>query len=174
MEIQKEKIRELVNNIGSFIEFWGFRKIHGKVWCQIYLSQRPLSSPEIVEQLGVSKALISGALNDLLMYKLVERIGKAKYGGITYIACPNPAEVVRDVIKNRELVLFTKIQNNLLAINQKSAKDSKKLNLNTQAIKNLKILTDYHKKTAQKLCKKNIKTMEDWISYIKRVSRFAF
>ena len=51
---------------------------------------------------------------------------------------------------------------------------SQELNINTEAIKNLKVLTDYHKKMAQKLCKKNIKTMEDWITFIKRVSRFAF
>jgi len=174
MEVKKEKINELINNIGSFIEYWGFRKIHGKVWAQVYLSQRPLSTPEIVEELGVSKALISGALNDLLEHKLVERVGQVKFGGITYIACPNPAEVVRDVIKNRELVLFTKIQNDLLSIDQLSSKESKELNINSESIKNLKMLTGYHRKIAQKLCKKKIKTMEDWINFIKRVSRFTF
>ena len=174
MEMQKEKINELINNIGSFIEYWGFRKIHGKVWAQIYLSERPLSTPEIVEGLEVSKALISGALNELVEHKLIERVGQVKYGGITYIACPNPAEVVRDVVKNRELVLFTKIQNDLSLIDQLSSKESRDLNINTESVKNLKTLTGHHKKIAQKLCKKNIKTMDDWIGFIKKVSRFTF
>ncbi len=170
----KDKKEKLIDGIGSFIEYWGFRKIHGRVWGIVYLSDRPLSTPEIVSGLGVSKALISGALNELLEHKLVVKVGQAKYGGITYIACPNPAEVVQNIIRKRELVLFEEIQRHLVELDKLTVKESKLLGLNKESITNLKILTGHHKKIALKLCKKNIKTMEDWISFIKRVSRFTF
>lgn len=174
MHDDNDKIQELINDVGSFIEYWGFRKIHGKVWAKVYLSSKPLSTPEIVEGLDVSKALISGAINELLEHGLIEREGQVKYGGITYVACSNPAQVVREVIKNRELVLFNKIQNNLSLIEKIDVKRSNELNLNKTSIKNLKELTGYHKKMAQSLSKKNFKTMDEWIGFMRRISRFTF
>lgn len=173
MSEDKDRFNALLNNIGSFIEYWGFRKIHGKIWAKIYLSKRPLSTPEIVHELGVSKALVSGALNELLEHKLIEKVGQVKYGGITYIACPNPAEVVLNIVRNRELILFEKIQDDLVYLNDMNSDHLRELNLNTDSIKDLKVLTTHHKKIAQKFCKKKIKSMEDWICFIKKVSRFA-
>ena len=174
MQDQEALVNNLVDGVGSFIEYWGFRKIHGRVWAKIYLSDRPLSTPEIVSSLGVSKALISGALNELMEHKLVVKVGQVKYGGITYISCPNPAEVVQDVIRNRELVLFENIQANLISLDKLSAVDSKKLGINKDSVQKLKILTGFHKKIAEKMCKKNIKTIGDWILFIKKVSRYTF
>ena len=170
---KNDKLNELIDGVGSFIEYWGFRKIHGRIWARIYVSDRPLSTPEIVSSLGVSKTLVSGALNELLEHKLVLKVGQVKFGGVTYIACPNPAEVVREVVRNRELILFEKIQSNLEELDSLNIQDSKALGINRESIKSLKILTGYHKKIANKLCKKNIKTFEDWISFIKKVSRFT-
>jgi len=170
---EKRKLNDLIDGVGSFIEYWGFRKIHGRIWSRVYVSDRPLSTPEIVSSLGVSKALVSGALNELLEHKLVVKVGQVKFGGITYIACPNPAEVVRDVVRNRELVLLEKIQSDLADLDKLNVQESKDLGINRESIKNLKVLTGYHKKIANKLCKKNIKTFEDWISFIKKVSRFT-
>lgn len=170
---QQKKVNDLVDGIGSFIEYWGFRKIHGRVWGSIYLSNKPLSTPEIVSSLGVSKALISGALNELVEHGLIVREGQVKYGGVTYVACSNPAEVVRDVIRNRELVLFTKIQNDLQYIEKLKSDEMDELGVSKKSLNNLKLLTGYHKKIAQKLCKKKIKTIDEWISFIKNVSRFT-
>ena len=117
---------------------------------------------------------ISGALNELMEHKLVVKVGQVKYGGITYISCPNPAEVVQDVIRNRELVLFENIQANLISLDKLSAVDSKKLGINKDSVQKLKILTGFHKKIAEKMCKKNIKTIGDWILFIKKVSRYTF
>ena len=81
MNEKNHKKEELISNIGAFIEYWGFRNIHGRVWGTIYLSNKPMSTPEIVERLDVSKALISGAINELLDHGLIERVGQAKIWG---------------------------------------------------------------------------------------------
>jgi DNA-binding transcriptional regulator GbsR (MarR family) len=134
---QEKKLNELIDGVGSFIEYWGFRKIHGRIWARVYVSDKPLSTPEIVSSLGVSKALVSGALNELLEHKLVVKVGQVKFGGVTYIACPNPAEVVRDVVRNRELVLFEKIQSDLADLDKLNIQESKDLGINRESIKNL-------------------------------------
>lgn len=174
MNAKNTKFQELVDNIGEFIQYWGFRKIHGRVWAIIYLSNRPLSTPEIVDALGVSKGLISGAINELLEHGLIEKQGQVKFGGITYSACSNPAEVVRDVIAKRELKLFEKIEENLSDIAKFSKTDIDELEINKKSVVNLKELTGYHKSMAKKLVRKKITTMEDWVSFIKRVSKFTF
>jgi DNA-binding transcriptional regulator GbsR (MarR family) len=170
---EKKKLNEFIDGVGSFIEYWGFRKIHGRIWARVYVSDRPLSTPEIVRSLGVSKALVSGALNELLEHKLVIKVGQVKFGGVTYIACPNPAEVVRDIVRNRELILFEKLQSDLTYLDKLNVQESKMLGINRESIKSLKILTGYHKKITAKLCKRNINTFDDWISFIKKISRFT-
>jgi DNA-binding transcriptional regulator GbsR (MarR family) len=172
--MENKKIDDLVNDIGGFIEYWGFRKIHGRIWALLYLSENSLSTPEIVQRLGVSKALISGAINELLNHQLIERVGQVKFGGITYEATSSPAEVVRDIVRNRELVLFNKIEESLKDLNQLNIQECSNLGIKKESLKNLKILTGHHKKIAESLCKKNIKTMDEWIGFIKKISRFTF
>jgi len=169
-----ENIVKLIDDIGSFIEYWGFRKIHGRIWAVIYLSNNSLSTPEIVEKLAVSKALVSGAINELLDHKLIERVGQVKFGGVTYKTTSSPAEVVREIIKNRELVLLTSITDNLKHLCHMNSSDCEKLNINKNSLKNLKTLSDAHKKIAFVVSRKNIKSMEDWIIFIKKMARFSF
>jgi DNA-binding transcriptional regulator GbsR (MarR family) len=170
----ENKLEDVIDNIGSFIEYWGFRKIHGRIWAMIYISNTPLSTPEIVEKLAVSKALVSGAVNELLKHGLIEKVGQVKFGGITYRVTSSPAEVVRDVVRNRELVLFNKIESDLKELSQLSLKECSDLGVDKESLQNIKVLTGYHKKIAQSLCGKKIKTMEEWIGFIKKISRFAF
>ncbi|MBD64783.1 MAG: hypothetical protein CME62_06225 [Halobacteriovoraceae bacterium] len=173
MFFEERKYIELIDDIGAFIEYWGFRKIHGRVWASVYLAEKPLSTPEIVAGLGVSKALVSGAINELLEHGLIVQVGQVKYGGHTYQACSNPAEVVRDVVKNRELVLFEKIENNLMNISKSKISDFKKSGVDPTAVDHLKTLTCYHKKLAHKFSRKKIKSMSDWISFMRKLSRFT-
>ena len=85
---------------------------------------------------------------------------RQKFGGITYEATSSPAQVVRDIISKRELVLFNKIEENLADLSQLDDQDIEELGLSIESIKTLNKLTKYHKTIVQKLCKKKIDTME--------------
>jgi DNA-binding transcriptional regulator GbsR (MarR family) len=169
-----EKINTLIDDIGNFIEYWGFRKIHGRIWAIIYIANKPLSTPEIVDRLSVSKGLVSIAISELLKHNLIERVGQVKFGGITYMTTLSPGEVVREIIKTRELALFNKIEVNLNDLSSLDKDECNELGVDKQSLKNLKVLTGCHKKIVQAICKKKIITMEDWMAFIKKVSRFAF
>src|SRR5258708_3849854 len=67
------EIESLSNEIGKFIHHWGFKKIHGKIWTHLYLSETPLDAGTLMKRLDVSKALMSLSLRDLLKYKVIIR-----------------------------------------------------------------------------------------------------
>lgn len=108
MKKQTEKnLAALSTAVGDFIRYWGFRRIHGEIWTQVYLNASPLSGVELTERLGVSKALVSPALKELLEHKLVivkNEDGKTK----RYSANPDVFKVIREVLLNRELKLIEK------------------------------------------------------------------
>lgn len=106
MKKQTEKqLAALSGAVGDFIRYWGFRRIHGEIWTQVYLSAEPLSGVELTERLGVSKALVSPALKELQEHKLIlvqPEDGKTK----RYFANPDVFEVIREVLQKREILLI--------------------------------------------------------------------
>lgn len=108
MKKQTEKqLAALSGAVGDFIRYWGFRRIHGEIWTQIYLTATPLSGVELTERLGVSKALVSPALKELEAHKLIlvrNEDGKTK----RYTANPDVFKVIKDILIQREMKLIEK------------------------------------------------------------------
>lgn len=128
---------KLSRTIGDFIRYWGFRRIHGQIWTQIFLSQKALSGADLTRSLKVSKALVSPALKELLKHKLiVEQKLDAKTKA--YTANPNVLEVIRKVLTKREAVLIKKAEENFKDL-QKSLIDDP-LKINTSRLKELESL----------------------------------
>jgi len=133
-DVQKDgtALRAFANSVGDFIRYWGFRRIHGQIWAVVFLSKEPLSGVQLIKILGVSKALVSPALAELLLHKLILMAGgdlKTKY----YKANPDVVGVIADVLSSRETALLKDAQNkfNLLkdsSSSQLSNMDSSRLN----------------------------------------------
>ena len=45
--------------VGNFIEFWGFKRNHGRVWALLYLEGRAMTASEIQDALDLSKGAVS-------------------------------------------------------------------------------------------------------------------
>ncbi len=105
-----ERVNRLADEIGSFIQYWGFKSIHGKVWTHLYLSPEPLDAANLMQRLKISKSLVSITLADLLQYKVVESVGRGPKDTMIYRANPNIRDVILDVLKNRELRMFARLQ----------------------------------------------------------------
>ncbi len=97
----------LSESVGDFISYWGFRHIHGQVWCQIYLSTEALSGADLTKRLGVSKALISPALAELENYGLIKAMPK-NLKTKNYQAELNVTKIIKSILKNRELKIVSK------------------------------------------------------------------
>lgn len=109
--VELAKLRSLSESVGDFIRYWGFRRIHGQIWTQVFLSQTSLSGAELTKRLAVSKALISPALSELEDYGLIKMTEDGKKTK-RYSAVPDVIPVIRDILKEREskIIANTKIQ----------------------------------------------------------------
>lgn len=64
----------VADQIGSLMEFWGFKRVHGRVWTILFLAQEPLSASEIRQRLGVSVGATSMALTELRRWGAVREV----------------------------------------------------------------------------------------------------
>lgn len=101
-----QEVLSLSKCIGSFIQHWGFKKIHGQIWTLIFLSKSPLNSTVITKRLQVSKALVSLAIKDLLKYKVIE-VTEKKNKEIYFRSNPEIFKVICDILNSREKVMIS-------------------------------------------------------------------
>lgn len=118
-----QSLQKLSLSIGNFIRYWGFRRVHGAVWTQLYLSEKPLSCTDLAVNLGLSKALISPALDELCQYKLIFEAPAPNQKTKVYRATDDINEVVRHVLKTREAKILQTINNDFSAF-KKSGPES--------------------------------------------------
>lgn len=96
------ELETLAEHVGHFIEYWGFKKIHGRIWTFLYVSKEPMDATELRMRLKVSKALISMSLSDLVEYEVIEDLGKGPRGTTVFRANPNVSQVIIGVLRKRE------------------------------------------------------------------------
>jgi len=90
--------------VGRFIEYWGFKTIHGRVWVLLALHREPLAQTEIAQILEVSRSLISGAVSDLTAHGLVRPVGDHR--NAPYEAMIDFWPTIADVLRGREWMLL--------------------------------------------------------------------
>ena len=125
LEVLPPELEDLANEVGDFICYWGFKRIHGRLWTHIYLAKSPLDAGKLMQRLKVSKALISLSLNDLLKYDVILENGKSERGTQTYVANPNVLDVILNVLRRRERKMLSKAESShkmLCSLNPESLK----------------------------------------------------
>jgi len=104
------ELQKLSLSIGDFIRYWGFRRIHGAIWTQLYLSKTALSCTDLTLKLNLSKALISPALDELCQYRLIEEVASVNEKTKLYQAVDNINQVIQHVLKTREKKMLKQIR----------------------------------------------------------------
>lgn len=127
----------LADLVGEFIEYWGFKKIHGKIWTHLYLSEVPLDASALIQKLEVSKALISISLKDLLDFHVIIESGLSAEGTRLYVANPDIQKVITNVIRQREKIMMGKIQAAFNHVKKLSKEEVTTHQLNTNRMKDL-------------------------------------
>jgi DNA-binding transcriptional regulator GbsR (MarR family) len=88
---------------GAFIEYWGFKSIHGRIWTYLALRDEPVSQKEIVDVFEVSRALVSGAMSELVEFNLVRPCGEHR--NAPYESNLEVWSVISGVLRSREWML---------------------------------------------------------------------
>lgn len=137
LEVVPPEMEELANEVGDFICYWGFKKVHGRIWTHIYLSSEPLDAGQLMQRLRVSKALISLSINDLLKYDVVLESGKSARGTQTYVANPDVLDVILSVLKRRERKMLNQAETSHRMLQGLSTESQARAKLNKQRLESL-------------------------------------
>lgn len=133
---------QLEEVVGQFMEYWGFKKIHGRIWAHLYTCSDPLDSIELMERLGVSKGLMSLALRDLLEYHVIISDHVGKHGSVYYRANPDLVGVITNVLRTRELIMLNEAHKVATALQNLSSQKKEKSRLSDEKIQNILELTN--------------------------------
>jgi DNA-binding transcriptional regulator GbsR (MarR family) len=98
------RVLQACDTVGSFIAWWGFKAIHGRIWTLLALRGAPMAQAEISRTLSVSRALVSGAIGELMGYGLVRSVGMGRTA--PYEAVMDVWPVISDVLREREWVML--------------------------------------------------------------------
>lgn len=90
--------------VGQFIEYWGFKAIHGRVWTLLALSREPIQQADIARILGVSRSLVNLAVTELSGFGLVRPVGDHR--NAPYVAVLDVWPIIVEVLRSREWVLL--------------------------------------------------------------------
>jgi DNA-binding transcriptional regulator GbsR (MarR family) len=125
------ELGELTTQIGTFIQYWGFKKIHGEIWTHIFLAQNPIDATTLVKRLHVSKALVSLALKDLLEYNVIKIVGQGSRRKILFQSNPNMSEVICSVLRMRERKMLSRIMSSHKCFQKMSVEDKTNLDIDS-------------------------------------------
>ncbi len=98
------RILDVCDRTGDFIEWWGFRAIHGRVWTLLAMLDRPMAQVDIAHVLGVSTALVNGAVRELEELGLVQRTTDHRQAPVVAVFDVWP--VITHVLRGREWLLL--------------------------------------------------------------------
>ena len=98
------RVVKVADAVGQFIEYWGFKQVHGRVWTLLALRAQPMAQTEIAHTLGVSRSLISGAVHELTEWGLVRAVGEHR--NAPYEAVMDFWPTISDVLREREWMLI--------------------------------------------------------------------
>lgn len=135
--VHQPELDHIADKIGTFIEYWGFKRIHGLVWTHIFLSATPIDASTIVKRLGVSKALVSLAIKDLMFYKVIEVVGPGNRRKILLKSNSDLIQVIINVLRLRERKLLSEIMSSHKNLLKMSESDQSQLSICAEKIKEL-------------------------------------
>lgn len=101
--------QELVDELPVFENFFktfGFKRIHGRVWGLLVLSDGALSSRQISETLGISQGATSTTLNELGDWGAITSQFDSSRRCNLHTAVGNTLSIVATVFRRREQVVF--------------------------------------------------------------------
>jgi DNA-binding transcriptional regulator GbsR (MarR family) len=68
-----EAVLRAADAVGGLMEFWGFKRNMGRMWCVLYLSDRPLSAGDLGRMLQLSAGAVSMTLAELVRWGVVKK-----------------------------------------------------------------------------------------------------
>lgn len=97
------RVQEACMAIGEFVDYWGFKGLHGRVWALLAMHRHAINQAQIAKELGVSRASVSAAIAELTRYNLVQATSTRR--NAPYVAIMDVWPTIADVLRKREWML---------------------------------------------------------------------
>ncbi|MFH1130417.1 MAG: MarR family transcriptional regulator [Pseudomonadota bacterium] len=104
---------QIADAVGHFIEYWGFKRNHGRVWALLYLRGLPLTSNQIQKTLGLSKGAISMITRELEQWGVLHRVRSPDSNPWKFVAETDLMAMVSRVLQQREANIILRIKTDL-------------------------------------------------------------
>ncbi len=135
-----KELELLAQQIGEFIEHWGFKKIHGEIWTHIWLAKSPMDATTLVKRLQCSKALVSLATKDLIQYDVIRVVGQGNRRKILLEANRDIRSVIAKVVMNREAVMLESVMGHFKKTSSLHEKTKKEFDLDDEKMNSLQMM----------------------------------
>ena len=135
-------VSEVLERVGEFIQSWGFRKLDGQVWTLIFLSSEALTATQIAKQLNMSKASVSLSINELLEFKVIREVAHGKHRSVYYDTTLNMADVIQDVLRNRERRMMAQMLTDIKLLERSSEEGELADHVNSKRVQELRLMME--------------------------------
>lgn len=133
---------QVLKSIGLFMQYWGFKEVHGQVWTCIFLAEEPVDANHIISHLKLSKAAVSLAIKDLVDYKVIMEVEKTKPSTRKYVSNSDLADVVLNVLRYREREMLKRVVNSVRTLKELKPEELSKANISTDRTQALQEMSE--------------------------------
>lgn len=99
--------------VGDVIEFWGFKRNHGRIWAFLYIRDEPFNARQLQEELELSKGAVSMITRDLEQWKVIRRVRHPESSAWHFVAEVNFMGMITHVLEEREGQLISRVTTDL-------------------------------------------------------------
>ncbi|TVQ90727.1 MAG: transcriptional regulator [Deltaproteobacteria bacterium] len=99
--------------VGDVIEFWGFKRNHGRVWALLYVRNQPMNARELREGLDLSKGAVSMITQDLEHWEVIRRVHLPGNSAWHFVAEVEFMRMISRVLQRREGTLIARVSADL-------------------------------------------------------------
>jgi DNA-binding transcriptional regulator GbsR (MarR family) len=103
----------VVDAVGNTIDFWHFKRNHGRVWALLYLRGQAMTAAELQETLGLSKGAVSMVTREVEHWGVVHRVRTPGDATWRFVAETDLMAMVRRVIEGREAAFVSRVREDL-------------------------------------------------------------
>jgi DNA-binding transcriptional regulator GbsR (MarR family) len=104
---------QVIDAVGNAIDFWGFKRNHGRIWALLYLRAEPLTALEIQDTLAISKGAVSMITRELEQWGVIHRVRPPKQAAWHFVAETDLMEMIGRVIRERESGMIARVKQDL-------------------------------------------------------------
>ncbi|MCB9637688.1 MAG: transcriptional regulator [Myxococcales bacterium] len=114
---------QAIDAVGNVIDFWGFKRNHGRVWALLYLRGEPLPATEIQDALELSKGAVSMITRELEQWNVIRRERPPKSSCWHFVAETDLMHMISRVVRERESGVILRVKNDLQQAEQAAKHD---------------------------------------------------